>query len=197
MSSNILSISAAEIFATISVMKVGKGIVALLLYDWIICLGQEVSLNGTGTAGAAGPLSYMRSVAIRYSSSVCNIRFQSCNVISRLQMVASLLSLLAPCLFSTMRVYAMSAMNVYLATITLVLSVIPVITNLIQDIVWFQAQNLPLPFSSSFDNPTPQRILTIDKPRQRGVDHSRLNCPHHDLVVHIQGLQTRSPAWPS
>lgn len=78
-----------------------------------------------------------------------------------------------------MRVYALSGMNVVLALVTFALSFIPIALDLVrilqavphrgyysqseqvENIKWFQVQNLPQPFNCSPADVTPQGLLLM------------------------------------
>ncbi|TBU51921.1 hypothetical protein BD310DRAFT_890160 [Dichomitus squalens] len=64
-------------------------------------------------------------------------------------------------MFNTIRVYALSRMNVMLAMGTCALSIIPTIANLVQNIKWIKAINLPPPFNCVANDTTPPGITIM------------------------------------
>ncbi|TBU65594.1 hypothetical protein BD310DRAFT_836540 [Dichomitus squalens] len=71
-------------------------------------------------------------------------------------------------MFSTMRIFALSGMNYFLAMVTFVLSILPPVLYLIQNLKWNRVENLSVPFNCSGDDFTPRRILIMCTALGRG-----------------------------
>ncbi|TBU22735.1 hypothetical protein BD311DRAFT_126376 [Dichomitus squalens] len=72
--------------------------------------------------------------------------------------IAYILSQLAPCSFSTMRVLALSRMNRVLAVVTFAISIMPAIVYLTFNVKWVQPENQPQPYNCGLKLHTPMRL---------------------------------------
>ncbi|EJF57155.1 hypothetical protein DICSQDRAFT_174213 [Dichomitus squalens LYAD-421 SS1] len=164
--------SAADVSALITGVTVGNALTALLVYDWLLCFDAEVSLVWAGhhkRTWASLVYAFSRYLPlVQYILQIATIfpmststHSCSCDSLPRVLNAINLLSVLTPCLFSTMRVYALSGMNVVLSLVTFTLSFIPIVLDLIENVKWFRIQNLPQPFNCSPGDVTPQGLLLI------------------------------------
>ncbi|KAM5545284.1 hypothetical protein V8D89_001395 [Ganoderma adspersum] len=128
----------------------------LVLYDWLLCLGQEVEYIWQWRSGVT--LSSLVYVFSRYTFIIQD--FQSMMTIfpmSDLTVIAAL-GIMAISAFSALRAYALSNQNIWMISIIVLLAIPPTVAT----VSFYTApENLPSPFNCSPANSlSPAQVIT-------------------------------------
>ncbi|KAI0353195.1 hypothetical protein OH77DRAFT_1512835 [Trametes cingulata] len=152
---------------------------ALVVFDWLITLGDEISYIWASPMKAASWLfmanRYLLLTSVALSLVTLGpVSSQSCTVIQWIFAICLYSGDLVAAVFSACRAYALSRQSKALAIITLILASAPLIMNCIHFSVWIQVVNLPAPLNCSVqDNAPPSlswRLLVFTRACQLVAD---------------------------
>ncbi|KAM5543382.1 hypothetical protein V8D89_002967 [Ganoderma adspersum] len=126
---------------------------ALLFYDWLLCLGQEVTLmwkwhSGVTVSTAVYAFSRYGLLIERFLqvATIYPMSDRSCAANTWAQVATQIMSITAFSAFSGLRAYALSNRSIWLVPVIIILTAAPPVITIIQCI--YQATiNLPSPFN--------------------------------------------------